>query len=248
MDIIAAFKGMEILRSRSNYLNFDKKPESPKVLVLSPHPDDEAIGCGGVIYQHYLAGEEVTVVFLTNGSQGRTRGVSEEEIIRQRKKEAEKAAKVLGIHNIIFWNYKDGDLCLSKESIERMRTLINTITPDVVYLPCFIDEHPDHRATNRIFVEVCSEIIPNFKVFAYEVWTPLIPNCLINITNEMNKKLEALECYKTQTALFNISKLAENLNAFRAGIIRLRGYQYAEAYFFCELKKYLQIINKIFKD
>lgn len=248
MDIIAAFKGMEILRSKSNYLNFDKKPRASKVLVLSPHPDDEAIGCAGILYQHYLAKEKITVVFLTDGSQGKTRGMSEEEIIRHRKEEAKKAAKVLGIHSIIFWNYKDRGLCVNKESIEKMRTLINTVIPDVVYLPYFIDEHQDHWITNKIFIEACSKITYNFKVFTYEVWTPLIPNYLVNITKQMDKKLEALECYETQIVLFNIAKMAENLNAFRAGRVRLRSYQYAEAFFSCGIKEYQHLFNKVFED
>lgn len=246
MDITTAFKGMEILQSKSNYLNFAKKPDSEGVLVLAPHPDDESIGCGGVLYQHYLAGEKVTVVFLTNGSQGKTRRISEEEIIKQRREEAEKANRVLGIHSMIFWNYKDGELCANKESIDRMRTLINTVIPDVVYLPYFVDEHPDHRATNIIFAEACSKITYKFKVFAYEVWTPLIPNYLVNITKQMDKKLEALECYKTQIELFNIAEIAENLNAFRARRIRLRSYQYAEAFFCCKIEEYQHLFNKIF--
>jgi len=248
MDIIAALKGLEKTRGTLNYLGFDKKPEAPKVLVLSPHPDDEAIGCGGIIYQHYLAGENTTVVFLTDGSQGKTRGMPEGQVIRQRQEEAKKAASVLGVRSMFFWDYKDGQLRVNKESVYKMRTLINTVIPDVIYLPCFVDEHPDHRATNGIFVEACSELVSDFRVFAYEVWTPLIPNCLINITKVMSKKLEALECYESQVALFNIAETAKNLNAFRAGRVRLRGYQYAEGYFSCELKEYLHIYNKIFES
>ncbi|MDI6734993.1 MAG: PIG-L deacetylase family protein [bacterium] len=191
------------MQSKANYLSFAKKPESERVLVLAPHPDDESIGCGGVLYQHYLSGEKITVVFLTDGCQGRyRRRISEEEIVKQRKEEAKKAAVVLGIQNIIFWDYKDGELCSNEESIKRMRELIPTITPDVVYLPYFVDEHEDHWATNKIFLEACPKITYRFKVFAYEVWTPLIPNYLVNITKQMDKKLKALECYKTQIETF----------------------------------------------
>jgi hypothetical protein len=62
----------------------------------------------------------------------------------------------------------------------------------------------------------------------------------------MNKKLEALESYKTQIELFNIAEVAKNLNAFRARRIRLRSYQYAEAFFCCGIEEYWYLFNKTF--
>ena len=72
-----------------------------KILVISPHPDDEAIGCGGTLSKHTTEGDIVEVIFLTSGEKG-GHGRSESETAVIREKEAQKAAEILKLSKNCF--------------------------------------------------------------------------------------------------------------------------------------------------
>src|SRR5262245_34849548 len=90
------------------------------VLVLAPHPDDEAIGCGGTIHLHRERGERVRVVFLTSGERG-IAGVASETVRTMREAEANAAADILGVQGVDFLRLPDLALV---ESIEPGRRLL----------------------------------------------------------------------------------------------------------------------------
>src|SRR5262245_5051670 len=85
-----------------------------RVLVRSPHPDDESIGCGGTLRKHALRGDEVRVVFLTSGEKG-GHGRPPEETARVREGEAVAAAAILGLSGVEFWRQQDGGLRVTPE-------------------------------------------------------------------------------------------------------------------------------------
>jgi len=64
IDIFYSLRGADILPKLID------KPAGKNILVLAPHPDDEVIGCGGTLYKHFLAGAEITVVYMTDGRKG----------------------------------------------------------------------------------------------------------------------------------------------------------------------------------
>ena len=87
----------------------DSPVNMSRILVLSPHPDDEAIGCGGTLLRHVGQGDNVRVVFLTSGEKG-GHGRSEADTLRVREQEAREAARILGVRQQEFWREPDGAL------------------------------------------------------------------------------------------------------------------------------------------
>src|SRR5437879_4633880 len=85
------------------------KKTMSNVLVISPHPDDESIGCGGTLRRHVLQGDIVQAVFLTSGERG-GHGRSREDTMRIREQEAREAAAILGLAQIEFWRVSNGSL------------------------------------------------------------------------------------------------------------------------------------------
>ena len=77
------------------------------VLVLSPHPDDDAIGCGGAILHHTTQGDQVSVIYLTSG-EGGGHGRPPTETARLRENEARTAAEIMGVISVEFWRLPDG--------------------------------------------------------------------------------------------------------------------------------------------
>src|SRR5947207_9627276 len=90
-----------------------------RVLVISPHPDDESIGCGGTLRQHVVDGDAVHVVFLTSGERG-GHGRAPRETAQLREQEARDAAKVLGVGAIEFWRAPDGGVSETPFLVRRL--------------------------------------------------------------------------------------------------------------------------------
>jgi LmbE family N-acetylglucosaminyl deacetylase len=130
-----------------------------KIIIFSPHPDDETIGCGGTIAKKIAEGYEVLIVVMTDGKYAFSKILNidsdpmPDELKHIRKEEMKKAAKILGImeRNLIFLDFEDGSLQNNMEEAERIVTeLLKMYRPVEVYFPYKSDVHPDHRATHRI--------------------------------------------------------------------------------------------------
>src|SRR5687767_7617139 len=104
------------------------------VLVISPHPDDESIGCGGTLRKHIVEGDSVQVIFLTSGEKG-GHGRSEEETIEIREKESFAAAEVLNIEKIEFWRQPDGAFEATQTNVNRLVEKIKDYKATVIYAP-----------------------------------------------------------------------------------------------------------------
>src|SRR6185503_11112899 len=100
-------------------------------LVISPHPDDESIGCGGTLRRRIVGGAAVDVIFLTSGERG-GHGRDTDETIRIREQEAEAAAAILGVRSITFWREPDGAVSASSQNIVRTYDAIANSNPSTI--------------------------------------------------------------------------------------------------------------------
>ena len=140
---------------------------------------------------------------------------STDDIVRIRKQEAETAAQILGIDRLIFLDYPDRQLRTSREVIRRVEDILDEVKPDTVYLPFFLDNHPDHMATASVVVNAVRQK-PVEHVFFYEIWTAMIHNRLVDISDVIDKKLEAIRVYRSQKDINNFAEITQSLNRFRA--------------------------------
>ncbi len=85
---------------------------SSSAVVFAPHPDDETLGCGGMILQKNQVGARVRIVFMTDGSQSHARFLAPAELARLRQEEARAAGKALGVDedDLFFLGFPDGEL------------------------------------------------------------------------------------------------------------------------------------------
>ena len=217
-----------------------------RVLVLAPHMDDEILGCGGALRKHVLSGAHVTVVYMTDGRRGgdpklyrrgSAQGVIEDfesALVIQRKEEARKAAEIVGIQKQIFLDHPDGSLKVSHQTVEQLETILREESPTVIYLPSILDIHTDHRASNRIFYATTKNLFcannlsPIYR--EYEVWTPVMSNRIIDISDVVETKNKAIEQFGSQMVQTNYLRTQLALNAYRS-IYYSQGFGYAEAFF-----------------
>jgi len=114
-----------------------------RVVVFAPHPDDETLACGGTIVLNTEQGNEVYIIFMTDGrySHQHTLGINNYptpyDVKRIRSEEARKATQVLGVEqeNLTFLEYEDGTLRNNIEvALKKVQGILQGIKPDLIYL------------------------------------------------------------------------------------------------------------------
>jgi 4-oxalomesaconate hydratase len=193
-------------------------------LIVSAHSADFVWRAGGAIALHTAKGYAVTVVCLSYGERGesaklwRQEGMTLERVRAERQKEAEAAAKQLGVADIQFWNLGDYPITLSDESLYRMVDVMRAIHPAFILSHSREDlynhDHPavtDFAQHARIIAQAHGHN-PGQKVlgappfFLFEPHQPeqcnWKPDVLLDITSVWEKKRAAIECMAGQEHLW----------------------------------------------
>lgn len=188
-----------------------------KVLVLAPHPDDETFGAGGSIALHKQSGDEVMVVFMTDGGAG-IPGKSRSEAVNIRQTEAKAALKFLGVScsDLVFFETADRCLYSDSSAVSKLEALFKRFRPTLIYAPSPMEFHPDHKATAQHLFFALQNSGYKGRVALYEVNRPFNPNCLVDITSVLKKKEKAAGEYASQQALYPYWESILGLNRFRA--------------------------------
>ncbi|MDI6602650.1 MAG: PIG-L family deacetylase [Patescibacteria group bacterium] len=210
-----------------------KESRALRILVIAPHPDDDLIGCGGSMAMHLEKGNEVFVIYVTNGDAA-CQQFPPDEFTKIRKEETLNAGRCLGlkVENLFFLDEQPWRINEEKTRFELL-DLIRQIRPDVCYIPHSSDAHLDHRATHRAALEAInmapskwfrqygSTVEEPFSIsiiLAYEVWAALMtPNYFEDITLFLEKKMQALREHKTQ-ATAKYEQAYRGMNAFRGAM------------------------------
>lgn len=212
-----------------------------KVLVIAPHMDDEVLGCGGIIARHAHNNECVWVIFIAHRTHNHR--FNQKKNVTE-KKHALKAKAALDYKEAIFLDLSDERLDASvQEIIMPLERHIKAIRPQIVYVSFCGDNNQDHRAVFEASRVVLRPSATPFikKVYMYEIPSsteqspPLLenaflPNCYVDITNYMHKKLKAYRAYRTEKRVYPHprSEKALLILAERRGIEI--GFKYAEAF------------------
>ena len=247
------------LFSRFNALpQLDVEVPGGNVLVLAPHMDDEVFGCGGVLAKHVQAGAQVTVVYMTDGRKGDPfiygRPLSKQEIwkaeqgvVARRKREAEQAARILGVQELVYLDFPDGELRSSQEAVEKLRRVLDRAKPDRVYLPSLLENHIDHWQTNCVFRDaICNagRTLPHFSCWGYEIWPPLYANRIVDISDVIETKKKAIDLFQSQLCHMDYARGIMSLNSYRS-FFHHRASGYAEAFFSCQPEDYLTLFRRM---
>ncbi len=213
-------------------LPLEEKLPGSKVLVIAPHQDDESIGCGGTLIKHTKAGGILEVAFCTSGGETRLY-------------EAKDAAKLLGSRRNHFLQFDIRSLYKNTNQLaDRFTELFNIVNPDIIFLPFMVDNHQDHVAISRAFAKAYRNKEFNCLVYAYSVWTTLIPNVIVDISQQWEQKKQAIDCYKTQTATRDYVTMAESISKYWS-VVKGRNTQHCEVFFKATGSEYVSLVRKI---
>ena len=203
-----------------------------RVLVVAPHPDDETLGVGGTIAKHSAQGDEVFVLMVS----GHLPPIYSRKAYEETVSEAYSAFSVLGVEKSEFLEIPAtmiGDQPLHEVNA-RISKVVNDFNPHIVLCP-YPDRHIDHRlvfdsvmvATRPVGVGKDIKIVAAYETLSETHWNAphiepnFTPNWVVDISDHMSKKLNALECYKSQISEFPGPRSIEAVEA----LAKFRGTQ-----------------------
>jgi len=202
-----------------------------KVLLLSPHPDDDAIGCGGLIKSLTVGGAKVKIIYFTDGARGNSSGRASQSLIAQREEEARAAGKILGAGEEVFWRMPDGKVEPTLELASRIRREIEFDKPDLILAPSFEELHPDHFAVAEILAMSLKNYQNFINIWFYEVWGTARYNRIFVIDDFVDDKKQAIRCHKSQLKIKKYDEAILALNHYRG--LSTKSGEFAEAYYAC---------------
>jgi len=215
--------------------------KADKVLVLAPHPDDDVLGCGGLIKSLSDGGAKIKVIYFSDGSLGTKTGERNEELISKRESEAVEAGKILGISEEKFLRLPDSKIVADLKLASLIRREIEFDKPDLVLAPSFEELHPDHFAVSEVLALSLKNLDSHFNIWLYEVWGVGRFNRLFSIEDYIDDKQEALDCHKSQMKVKRYDQAILALNQYRA--LSAGFGQYAEAYYATGPRNYRRLFD-----
>ena len=195
-----------------------------QVLVVFPHPDDEAFGVSGTIASHVNMGTPVTYACLTLGEMGRNMGkppfANRETLPNIRKHELKESARVLGISDLRMLGYRDKTVEFEDPNklIAEITEMIDELNPSLIitFYPGY-SVHPDHDATGAAVVSAVEKLPaekrPKLHCVAFS------NNCVDelgeadvvhDVSAVADRKFDAIKAHQSQTQLM-MPGMAEGL-------------------------------------
>lgn len=194
-----------------------------KLLVVSPHPDDETLGAGGTLLRYKKEGHQIYWLNITDMKT--SDGWNEKQVIHRQKqlKRINEFYSFDGFYNLAFPPTKLKSM-EEGEIITNIRRVFDKVRPEWIMIPSRYDAHSDHlvvydccMACAKTFrapyvkritaMEIISETDYGFRKERFH------PNLFIDISNEMEKKLEAMKIYDTEIEEVPFPRNLENLRA-----------------------------------
>ena len=185
------------------------------LLVIAPHPDDETLGCGGLLSWASRRGRKIRVLFLTDGEASPPASLTcpPQQLASTRREEARAAAACLGLREeqLAFLGLPDGaletlDAMQTQTALHRISGMALDLSPVLTLVTAWTDPHADYQAAFRL-VRRALETVRGAQLRAYPVWSWLLEagqfsgrlkGCRVDIAAHAHIKWQALEAYASQ--------------------------------------------------
>ena len=222
------------------------------ILAIGAHPDDVELGCGGTLFKEIKSGKKVGILDLTRGELG-TRGTAE-----TRDEESDNAANILGVHIRENMEFADGFFVNDKRHQLELIKIIRKYKPELVLCNAIDDRHIDHAKGSKLVSDSCflsgllkidtkcdqdddcwQEPWRPKHVYHYIQWKNLEPDFVVDISDSIDKKMEAVLAYKTQfynpnseepETLISSKNFTDSIKYRARDLGRLIGVDYAEGF------------------
>jgi len=218
-----------------------------KILVVAAHPDDEVLGCGGTIAKYSKSGRSVYCLILGEGATSRyaSRKKADFNKVRDLKKQAKEAGRILGIKEIFFSDFPDNsfDSVPILKIIKEIKRIKDIIGPGIIYTHHYGDLNIDHSIVYKAVLTACRPLkdesvreIYSFEVPSSTEWhgpdkeASFIPDRFIDISKTIEKKIEALRCYKKELRPYPHPRSVKGIRVLASKRGMETGLKFAESF------------------
>jgi len=205
------------------------------VLAIGAHYDDIELGCSGTLIKHTQKGDKVTMLVVTNSEYSSPAGVPIRSAASAHA-EGRAAAKIIGAE-LVCLNYSTHLVPFDEDLTKKITQLVEDLKIETVYAPWTGDLHRDHQNTARCALMACRHIKKYlmYRSNFYNTESTFRGNFYSDISDLMDKKIEAISCHRSEVKRVNYKWLDvfknEHSNAgYRTGV------SYAECF---EVIRYL---------
>lgn len=177
-----------------------------KILVIAAHNDDPIFGAGGTLARYAKEGKTFKTILFSYGELSHPH-LKPEIIIKTRKRETNKADKILGGAGVEYMDMRDTTMLLQirkKEVQQKIIEIIQKEKPDKIFTHGANDMHTHHIAVYQLIKRLIKENKINCPVYSFDIWNllklrkRLLPKLTVDITDTFNTKIEALRAHKSQ--------------------------------------------------
>ncbi len=169
------------------------------ILAIGAHPDDVEFGCGGTLIKYAGKGHQVQLLILTDGGLGGDPA--------ERRKEQEDAARVLGAQQIFWGGYRDTEVTLDRDLIQKIEGVLQTVGPHLILVHFADDTHQDHRNIATAVV-TASRYTRNVLFYEGPTTANFTPSVFVDIDAVLDRKLEALTAHTSQVTKTGVEALS----------------------------------------
>jgi LmbE family N-acetylglucosaminyl deacetylase len=195
-------------------------------LVLSPHPDDDVLGCGGLLTILADSGSHIKCLYIYDGASGNRTGKRDVELIEQRERESITAAKILKIAEVNYQRAKEGSA--SSNIGKRIYEELKTGHWDLVLFPFSAEWHKDHINVSMAVDAALERLPKRVEAWGYNVWGLSEPKIVVPIDKEIKTKIEAAKEYKSQLKIKDYEDAIISANRYLGEMLGVS--KYAEIY------------------
>ena len=213
-------------------------PSKKRIAVIAPHPDDEIIGPGGTLLSSTKKSCTVDIIYLTSGGR-------KDFVVRENE------AKILC--DKIGWNshFLRNEEGKRNWNLENLLKIIYKLKPQILMIPFILDDNKDHQFFNKLLFHNKAKLKKTFlmktEIWAYQVYTAVFPNVVVDITDFKETKSELIKIYESQMNKRDWANFSIGLNAWTSRWLNNGSKSsWAESFYVVNLKEYINLLNKYY--
>ena len=206
---------------------------SKSIVAIFAHPDDEILACGASLAKHALSGATIRILLLATGLAAR--GPAASSATDELRNHARRAAETIGAKSVEFGDFPDNrmDTVPLLDVIQAIEEFLGEKTPDILYTHHDGDLNIDHQVVQRAVLTACRPVpgrgaheIRSCEINSSTEWNSGFPNTFVPnmyepVSNTIDRKVKALECYTGEIQEFPHPRSAQGVRT----LATLRGME-----------------------
>ena len=169
------------------------------ILAIGAHPDDIEYGCAATLIKYAERDHRIHIMVLTKGEEGGESEVRHEEQLA--------AAEIIGAKEVFWGGYRDTQMPLNKELIDKIEEVLVNVEPDLILVNYGDDTHQDHRVLTEATMSA-TRYVRNVLFFEVPTTQNFNPQVFVDISDTLERKFQVLKAHESQVMKTNIENMS----------------------------------------